>query len=272
MRRTLLLFTLLPFTGFLPVCVTLRGVEKAPPPAVNSQRTIITHAVLIGLTPLIPVPVVDDLAKSYFQRRMVRSLAAMRGRGLSAEDVDTLATERGGGGCLRGCLSTVVVYPLKKIFRKIFFFLEWKRAVDLTSASFHHGYLVDYALAEWDALGANTKTTAEVRDAIDAVCREAPIKPLESAVGATFRQSKNVLVGGARLLEGSFRRITGRADAQQVARAVESVEAEEEREIEGVVDHLQRSVDGIPQGHFDNLRARLAARLRQTPPPPTNPS
>ena len=246
-------------------------MENASPPAVNSQRTIITHAVLIGLTPLIPVPVVDDLAKSYFQRRMVRSLAAMRGRQLGAEDVDTLATDRGGGGCLRGCL-TVIVYPIKKIFRKIFFFLELKRAVDLTSGAFHHGYLVDYLFAEWDALGAGAKSTAEVRDAIDAVCREAPIKPLESAVGATFRQSKNVLAAGARLLEGSFRRITGRADEQQVARAVESVEAEEEREIEGIVNRLQNSVNNIPPGHFENLRAQLAARLKRQTPPPVKPS
>ncbi len=248
------------------------GPWTITPPAVNSQRTIITHAVLVGLTPLIPVPVVDDLAKSYFQRRLVRSLAAMRGRSLGAEDVETLAVDRGGGGCLAGCLGLVIVYPLKKIFRKIFFFLEWKRAVDLTSAAFHHGYLVDYVLAEWDALGAGTKSAAEVRDAIDAVCREAPIKPLEGAVGATFRQSKNLLVAGARLLEGSFRRLGGRADEQQVAQAVESVEQEEEREIEGVVNRLQGSVNSIPQSHFDNLRAQLAARLRQQSPTTPRPS
>ena len=231
------------------------------PPAVNNQRTIITHAVLIGLTPLIPVPVVDDLAKSYFQRRMARSLAALRGRELSAADVETLATDRG-GGCLLGCVGTLVIYPLKKIFRKVFYFLEWKRAVDLTSAAYHHGFLLDAALGAWDEWGLQGKSASEVRDAIDAVCRVAPIKPLESAVGATFRQSKNVLVSGAGLLERSFRRIAGKADEREVARAVESVEAEEEREIEGVVNRLERSVESIPQSHFDSLRAQLAARLK----------
>ena len=64
-------------------------------------------------------------------------------------------------------------------------------------------------------------------------------------------------------MEGSFRRLGGRADERQVAQAVESVEQEEEREIEGVVNHLQSSVNNIPQSHFDNLRAQIAARLKQ---------
>ncbi len=237
-------------------------MDRPVNPETNNQRTIITHAVLIGLTPLIPVPVVDDLAKSYFQRRMVRSLAASHGRRLSDEEVSALAVDRGGGGCL-GCLGLLILYPLKKIFRKIFFFLEWKRAVDLTSASYHHGFLVDYVLGEWGAPGALGRSAVEVRDAIDAVCRETPIKPLESAVRATFRQSKNVLVSGAGLLERSLRRIRGKADEQEVARVVESVEAEEEREIESVVNRLQRGVESIPKSHFDNLRGQLAARLKK---------
>src|SRR3954464_3929445 len=85
------------------------------------QHVLVTHAVLTGLTPLIPVPLVDDLVKNYFRKRLVRSLAASAGRALSDEELDALASERG-GGCLRGCVGTVVVYPLKAIFRKIFYF------------------------------------------------------------------------------------------------------------------------------------------------------
>ena len=51
-------------------------MSNAPP---NNQGTIATHAVLAGLTPLIPVPVVDDIAKNYFRRRMVRGLAPRTG-------------------------------------------------------------------------------------------------------------------------------------------------------------------------------------------------
>jgi hypothetical protein len=228
----------------------------------NTQRTIITHSVLLGLTPLIPIPVVDDLAQRYFQRRMIKSLATAHGIQLDTEHLDALASDRGGQGCVLGCLSLVIIYPLKKIFRKVFYFLEWKRAVDLASTTYHYGYLIDYLFSAWGHPASTGRAIAEVRDAIDAVCREAPIKPLESAIKGTFRQSKGVLMSGAGLLERSFRRIMGKADENRVAQAVESVEVEEEREIEGVVDRLERQVNEIPSGHFETLKAQLAARLK----------
>ncbi|HEX5707481.1 MAG TPA: hypothetical protein VFX96_09310 [Pyrinomonadaceae bacterium] len=225
----------------------------------KTRKTIATHAVLAGLTPLIPVPVVDDLAKSFFRQRLVTSLAAAHGRVLAAGEAEALAAERE-TGCLGGCVGTVVLYPLKKVFRKIFFFLEWKRAVDLTSRTYHFGYLVDHLFAE--RLDERTgRSAAEVGAALDAVCREAPIKPLEAAVGATFRQSRGVVAAGASLLERSLRRVVGREKKKEVERAVESVEAEEERQIEPVVTRLQRSVEAIPDEHFRRLREQLAARL-----------
>src|ERR1043165_9391338 len=109
------------------------------------QRGLVTHAVLVGLTPLIPVPLLDDLVKNYFRRRMVRSLAASAGRTLDEKELDALASERE-RGCLTGCLYTVLVYPLKAVFRKVFYFLEIKRAVDLASRTYHFGYVVSYSL------------------------------------------------------------------------------------------------------------------------------
>lgn len=234
----------------------------------SNRQQLITHAVLVGLTPLIPIPVVDDLVKGHLTRRMVRALAASHGRSLSAEDMETLTGERG-GGFLRGCVGQVVVYPLKKIFRKVFFFLEWKRAVDLTSRTYHQGYLIDHALAA-RAGGVNAfdvKTAEEVRAGVDAVCRESPVKPLESAVSATFRGSKNVLRSAARLLEGALRRRAPEPDRREVAEAVAAVADEEERELAGVTVGLQRAISNIPEEHFRRMRARLDERLGLAPTP-----
>jgi hypothetical protein len=234
-----------------------------------NQRSVITHAVLVGLTPLIPVPFVDDLVKGYFQRRMTRALALAHHTQLSSETVATLTKERGGSGCLRGCLGQAVILPLKLIFRKIFFFLEWKRAVDLTSHTYHQGYLLDYALREgWlaaaaTAAQANPQMSAEaIAAAIEEVCREAPIKPVETAIKAAFKQSKNMLRAGAKVLERGLRQVTGRPDERQLAEAVTAVDAEEEKEIEGVVSRLQKSIEAVPEEHFRYLRSRLAARLK----------
>src|SRR5215211_8817928 len=241
-----------------------RGLVKTEDGGGQQQHVLVTHAVLTGLTPLIPVPLVDDLVKSYFRKRLVRSLAASAGRTLTGEELDALASERG-GGCLGGCATTVLVYPLKAVFRKIFYFLEWKRAVDLTSRTYHYGYLVGHALRRregapslLDAHGARA-----VNEAVEAVCREASIKPLESAVGGTFRKSKGVLRAAAALLSGSLRRQP--PQPERVAEAIESVEPEEVRELRPVVTRLQGSIASVPEDHFRTLRDSLEARLNQNP-------
>jgi hypothetical protein len=228
------------------------------------QRVLVMHAVLAGLTPLIPVPLIDDLVKSYFRKRLVRSLAAGAGRTLMEEELDALASE-GGGGCLRGCVGTVLVYPLKAVFRKVFYFLEWKRAADLTSRTYHFGYLIGHALRRREEGPSllDTHGARAVNEAIEAVCREAPIKPLESAIGGTFRKSKGVLRGAAALLSGSLRRQPPRPE--RVAEAIESVEPDEERELQPVVARLQRSIASVPEDHFRSLRDSLEARLGRSP-------
>lgn len=230
----------------------------------GQQRTLVLHSVLTGLTPLIPVPLLDDLVKSYFRKRLVRNLSASAGRALNDEELNALAAEPE-GGCLRGCVGTVLVYPLKAIFRKIFYFLEWKRAVDLTSRTYHFGYLVGHALRRRGAAPSllDTHGARAVNEAIEAVCREAPIKPLESAVGGTFRKSKDVLRSAAALLSRSLRRQPPRPE--RVAEAIESVEPEEERELAPVVTRLQRSIASVPEEHFRSLRDSLEARLGGAP-------
>jgi hypothetical protein len=224
------------------------------------QAHILTHAVLVGLTPLIPIPVLDDLAKAYFLRRMTRSLAARRGAVLPDSEVAALVDEPD-SGCLAGCIGTVVIYPVKKIFRKIFFFLEVKRAVDLTSAAFHRGLLVDHALAI-GAIGGPTGLPVEaVRSAIDGVLRTAGTQPVENAIRLTFRQSMGALRSAAETLQSAIQRVPKSSDLAEVARAVEPIEAEEERALGGVTDVLRARIESLPGEYFDRLYADLRARL-----------
>lgn len=228
-------------------------------PESGNQKLIVTHALLTGLTPLIPVPIVDDLVKSYFHRRLVRQLARVYAINPTDQDVRTLADDPS-TGCLAGCLGGALLLPLKLIFRKLFFFLEWKRAADTVSRTFHQGYLLDWAMqAGWYP---NQRNATDVRGAIDAVCREVGTGPVERAVSVTLAQSKATLISGANLLKRSLGSISGKPDAERVARAAEAVEAEEEREMAGVIDRLQKAIQSVPEGYFNNLRARLAACLR----------
>jgi hypothetical protein len=221
----------------------------------TTQRRILQHSVLSALALLIPVPFVDDMVVDYFRRRLVRRLGEERGMAIPEEDVRTLADDES-KGCLPGCLGAVVLYPIKKIFRQIFFFLEWKRATDIVSTVYHRGVLLDWAM-EQGRLGP--KSAAEVRAAIDAVLAETPVGPVEMAVRGVFNQSKSVLKGGVAILQ---RAVGGREkQPEQVAGAVEAVKAEEDRQISGVVDLLQQQIATVPDEHFTRMRERLSARL-----------
>jgi hypothetical protein len=226
----------------------------------STHAQILTHAVLVGLTPLIPIPVLDDVVKEYFLRRMARSLAAGRGVPLSDADVAALVEERS-TGCLSGCVGSVVVYPFKKLFRKVFFFLEIKRAVDLTSSAYHRGLLVDYALAGGIVGGAAARPAAEVAAAIDDVLRAAGTKPVEHAVRLTYEQSVGALRGAASILQRAVQRVPKTGGMAHVARAVEPIEAEEERELGGVTEALRARIESLPREYFDRLYADLHARL-----------
>ncbi len=232
---------------------------STPTPAV--QGTLLTYAVLTGLTPLIPIPFVDDLAKDFFRRRLVRTLAASRGITLGPGVVENVTSEP--SGCLMtGCLTQVVLYPLKKIFRKVFYFLEWKRALDLTSQTYHFGFLVDCALRDGFLGAAGGASPEGVREAIAGVCREAPIRPVESAVAGTFRQSRAAIQATVSSFERLFRQVAGRPGPAQVEETLGPAEEQEKRQVAGVVESLRSRMQAVPDSHYRTLREQLRARLQ----------
>lgn len=227
----------------------------------NNKPTIITYSVLVGLSPLVPVPFVDDWLKDYFRRRLVRSLASTYEQTLSEESVSLLADEKSNKGCLLGCLSMVIFYPLKKLLRKVFYFLEWKRAVDLTSHTYHYGYLLNFALRD-GFINSETKNLEKVRTTLDNVCNETPIKPIESVVSSTFRQTKGLIYSGVEILEKAFRNLKHKPTQEDVKIVVKSVEEEEKEKLEGITTKLSKAISNIPDEHFKSMQENFTARLK----------
>ena len=225
-----------------------------------NQRQIILHSVLAGLTPLIPVPFVDDLVKAYFKRRLVRKLALSHSQFINDQDLQTLADDAD-SGCLQGCLTTIVVYPLKAIFRKIFFFLEWKRAVDIVSHTYYQGFLLDAALGERWIAPAGIRRAEEVRAAMDTVLLQLNTSLIDRAVKGIFRQSKAALKSAAQLLHNRLQRLRRKPSQEQVTQAVEGLEDQEERQLEGVIGQLQNAINEMPDEHFERLKVQLAQAL-----------
>ncbi|HEY0152685.1 MAG TPA: hypothetical protein VGB92_11865 [Longimicrobium sp.] len=115
-------------------------------------------ATLAGLSVLIPVPFVDDAFEGYFRRRIPGAVARSRGRSLPGEVRAALDEEDAAGrsGCATLPLR-LTLGLLKRLSRKLLYFLTVKTATDRLSHYWYRAFLLDHMLASGhldDAAGA----------------------------------------------------------------------------------------------------------------------
>lgn len=232
--------------------------EPTRPGRADVPRTLVFHALLAGVTPLVPIPLLDDAVRDRVRRRLVRDLLRARGIALDplAERILALGVPRafydhGVVGCLAAALrpfAWVARKVLAKLFRKIFFVLALKDCLDTFALAFHEGFLVRHALA----LGAvrGPSDVIPTRQAIDRVLAAVDPRPLELAVRRTLRWGW---------------RITG-LRALLRARRGEPPPAEAGR----LVDELAE--DLVEAGYLRGLELRLAVALGRQDSPDGGPA
>ncbi|MFL5345835.1 MAG: hypothetical protein ACJ8AT_13675 [Hyalangium sp.] len=175
----------------------------SPPPELGR---IAFHAVASGLTPLIPIPFLDDYALRQVRERMVRAVLAEHG--LSTVPPKAVGILAGShvtatlGGQLLGLLKTLALFPFKKIFRRTFIVLWVKDCVDMASYSLHHGYLLQHALARGDLSASTVEGEAplKVHGAIVAACKELDSRPINQLLGRLFAGSKLLIAEATKAL------------------------------------------------------------------------
>lgn len=229
-----------------------------PAPGNSSNQILVTHAVLTGLTPLIPVPLVDDLFYNYFLRSLVQKLAANRGKSLGSNEIGILISQPG-RGCALGCLGTIFLYPFKKILRKIFYFLELKRAADTISHTYYVGYLLDVALAEGWLDKPGEENATKIRTAINLVLARTNTSIINRAAFGLVNQSKEILKSLGQLLLSNLP--NGKRGEKEVKATVDAVENEEKDKLNSLIDQLQKAIATLPAEHFSQLRQQLAKEL-----------
>ncbi len=198
-------------------------------------QRVALHAVASGLTPLIPVPFLDEYALRRVREQMVRSI--LRERTLSASDrtVTVLAgLHPREGSRLQQFVGKAALLSLRLAWRKAykrFATALWvKDCVDMASVSLHHGYLLQHALAKGhlDALSlANEDTARRVHSAIDAACKELDARPVNQVLRRLFTGSQLLLTELAKALDkwtGSPR-TPQQGEAQEVASLAERLAA-----------------------------------------------
>jgi hypothetical protein len=165
---------------------------SAPPPQLGR---VAFHAVASGLTPLIPVPFLDDFALSRVREQMVRDMLKEAGLPTPAKAVAVLAGSHlkvSLGGRLLSFLKSIALFPVRKVFRRVFFVLWVKDCVDVASQSLHQGYLLQHALARGDLDAGKLEGEAPrtVQSAIHAACREQDTRIINQLLGRLFKTSK----------------------------------------------------------------------------------
>ncbi len=156
-------------------------------PRTGFDWTMYADATLAGLATLIPLPFVDDLFEAYFRRRMPGAIARSRGRVLPPAAVAALRAERR-RSLLQSCLLlpvTLTVGLLRRLSRKLLYFLTIKAAAEKLSHYWHRAFLLDYMLA-----AGHLETEASV-----AAARQAMDEVLATTQGPLTQLAGQIVAG-----------------------------------------------------------------------------
>jgi hypothetical protein len=143
---------------------------------------IYADATFAGLSVLIPIPLVDMIFEWYFRQRIGPVIGRRNGRPLSSAVIQQLNK---GDGCLAGCIAwpfKLFFEVLKRISRKILYFLTVKEAADQLSYYWHRAFLLNYMVGR-GYLENSVESQAAI-DALDEVLDQPDISPLNQLAGS----------------------------------------------------------------------------------------
>ena len=244
----------------------------------SGLHSVILYSLFAGVCPLIPVPWVDDFVLARVRRAAFRRLFRQGGAEPTSFQLAELTADR--SSWLRGCFAGLVLYPIKRIFRKIIFVFTLKDCVDAASRTFHQLWLVRHLVADWQAgpaeVAGGVAAFARLKRALDRTLAETDPRPVEQIFKHAFRQGRKRILQVAAALGRAIRRARGRkAREEAVDRLVEAAEARAAAGAEGVsgedgtprdagVQALVEEVESqllVQRGYFEALERRFLRNL-----------
>lgn len=177
-------------------------------PRAALEWEIYANATFAGLAVLIPIPLVDWIFEEVFRRRMPAAITSYRNQAITPPVIKELNKQDGitGQGCLRSCGTILLLLTyglLKRISRKIFYFLTIKEATDKVNFYWHQAFLIDHMLTVGHL--ANEETARTARQAMDEVLRETTTSPM-------LQLAQQVTAGTRHILKTLRRVRRGRED------------------------------------------------------------
>jgi hypothetical protein len=232
--------------------------------------TIIYHSVLIGAALFVPIPLLDERIAIFLWKHMVSDLAKSHHRTLTKEQVIALSY-RTRFVLSEGCL-VVLGQLLKAIFRTVFFFLEWRKAINLATDAYYSGYLLNelFAYEGFDPAKSDRYAIAMQR-AKEGV----NMKLVQGVFRSHFRSSKGVLTSLAKWLSSITvgyakdswarrkKKNTDGATEEQMENFFEMHKSRFQELLKDLIESVQTGIGALPKEHFEELRYKLFEELRQ---------
>lgn len=240
----------------------MTGDREAVVAGAQARAALFTAAAL-----LVPLPLVDDLLVRRARAHLVATLLRAHGREV---DAGRLAALWRGRGCLDGCLGLpfkVIIWPLKKLLRTVFFFLGLRAAALDVGRTLALGRAVDRRLAAGHLAGAGPAApgaadplaleAVRLRAALDLAYAGIDRVALVTALGAVVRAAR---AAPAQLLRAARRVL--RKDVVDEAAAAAALPEAERRALDGAVGRLQAALDDpAVRGVLEELDRRVDAAL-----------
>lgn len=257
------------------------------PMVLPKEWTILYHTVLIGASPLIPIPFLDEFLVLYLRRHLVADIAKSHNKTLTATQIRQFADEPASGGCI-GAFFSIIGFFIMELIRDVFFWLEWKRGIDLATQTYHFGYLLDAIFAREDF---NPQNGQIYRQAIKEALQGFHTEHVRNAIQKVFTSSRTVIrevrnwlfqfgkyyLGrvvrsvrqGSRHLFSRFRKRKGRGSTDSNVNAQDLDDFLKEEDPQGkltsLIEILSKNLEaemGNSPRYFQHLSTRLDERLK----------
>jgi hypothetical protein len=170
-----------------------------------------------------------------------------------------------------GCLF-LLGRVLKELFQEVFFFLEWRKAIQVATDAYYSGYLLNELFAY---KGFNPAKADQYAIAMQKAKQGVNMKLVQGVFRANFRSGKGVLTSVAKWLSSIT---VGYAKDSWARRKKKNVESATEQQMENffemhksrfqellkdLIASMQTGIGNLPSEHFDELRNKLFEELRQ---------
>jgi hypothetical protein len=232
--------------------------------------SVLYHSILIGAAFFVPIPFLDERLAIFLWKHMVSDLAKIHKKTLTKEQVLALSYQS------RFVISEGCLFLLKRIFKElfqeIFFFLEWRKAINLATDAYYSGYLLN-ALFAYE--GFDAAKSEQYAMAMQKAKQGVNMKLVQGVFRANFRSGKGVLTSVAKWLSSITvgyakdswarrkKKNTDAATEQQMENFFEMHKSRFQTLLKDLIASLQTGIGNLPAEHFDDLRNKLFEELRQ---------